>query len=238
MDKIKEYIKILKKTYKNPRGKAFLFFGVYFIFFLVLIIMFRVGNSTHKYIDNDTNDNKYTTITWLDNYKYNYKVIIDDKTYDYNGIRIDDVNVINYDGKVYYCDDIECFINGEEVEEDVEPEMIEVDNPCIHNNILKVNNLKKLLKVATKDSTTNYEDGRVAYNYLLATSTIVKNIDKKDVDLDDLPNSIFIVYKDNVQEKLEIDMTSYGKYKNLCSNSFKIIVEFKDQGNNNLNDIE
>lgn len=235
MNKIKEYIKILKKIYKNPRGKAFLFFGVYFIFFLILIIMFRVGNSTHTSIDKDKDS--YSSITWVDNYKYNYKIIIDDKTYVYNGIRIDEENIIDFEGKMYYCDDKKCLIEGEAVEEDVDPDMIEIDNPCIHNDILKLSNFKKLLELATKDSTTNYEDGRVGYNYLLSTSTIVKSIDDKDVDLDDLPNSVFIVYKDNVQEKLEIDMTSYGKYKNLCSNSFKIIVEFEDQGNNSLSNI-
>lgn len=240
MDKLKEVKEIFKKISKTPRGKAFLFFGVYFFFFLFLIIFFRTGTNIN-YSSNTGNDNNdsYNEITWVDNYKYNYKVVIDDKTYNYSGIRIDEFNFIQYNDKNYYCNNEKCLIEKDKVinEEDEDDDMEEVANPCIYSNILNISNFKKLLSLATKDSTTNYEDGRVAYNYLLSTSTIVKNIDKKDIDLDDIPNSIFIIYKDNIEEKLEIDLTSYGKYSKLCNNSFKIVVEFSNQGNNDLNDI-
>ena len=228
MDKTKEFVKILKNIYKNPRGKAFLFFGVYFFFFLFLILAIRSNNAAYNTTDNKTD---YLEITWVDNYKYDYKVIIDNNTYNYSGIRYEEINKFTYNDTDYYCNDAKCYLDkGEE-----DPE--EIANPCIHSNILNISNFKKLINSATKDSTTNYEDGKVGYKYLLSTSTIVKKIDKKDVDLDDLPNSIYIVYKDNVEESMEIDLTSYGKYKGICTNSLKIVVEFKEQGNIDLNSL-
>ena len=228
MKKIKEVFGVIKKIYKNPRGKAFLFFGVYFFFFLFLIITIRIGVNHNSNIEDkipDTDD-----IIVIDNYKFNYNIYIDNDNYNYVGEVSGKISLFNYkDNQYYKTDSLYYLKKGDSLEV--------VDDPYIYHELFNIENLNTLLKLSTKESTTNYEDGRVVYNYLLSTTTIVKYIEMMEVDLDDVPNMISITYRDNVLEEVNIDVSSYGKYRKMCKESVKLSAKFTDHDKVSIRDI-
>ena len=75
---------------KTPRGKALLFFGFYFIFFIVIGTSIRNDNTSS--VDNKQNNSSFDfsmeSIT-NNNFGFTYEVLIDEQRILYNGIKND-----------------------------------------------------------------------------------------------------------------------------------------------------
>lgn len=227
-DKFKNFLKFIKELNKTPRGKALLFFGVYFIFFLALAILARVGGGSSRPINNNLASNYNSVLLQninSNNYEFIYTIFIDDNNYIYKGSKKDNEEtfVLNDVVKFYRKDDI--FYKEEN------GNFIKSDNPYLFSDFVDILSINKLMEDATYVSKTDYESGEISYNFLLATESIVLKTENINIDIDSLPNDFIIsTNKDGEVAKLEFNLDNYGKFKNICNNQFRIKLEYFNYG--------
>ena len=98
---------------------------------------------------------------------------------------------------------------------------------------IDVDSITDILKVSSLISKTDYESGMRTYDYNISTTSLVKLIDKQDIDLDDAVNSIFIKAEDEKQvNEISFSLDSYCKYKGI-GNSCKVLLKYS-----NFNEVE
>ena len=106
------------------------------------------------------------------------------------------------------------------------------DNPYLYSEYLDFTNLEKILTSATYDSKTEYNNGSKLYTYDISTTTLVKIINKEDIDIADNPNKIIVTTnEDNEATKFEFYLTPYVNYKdNNSSSILNISLEYSNFG--------
>lgn len=210
-----------KKFVKTPKGKAVVFFGAYLIFFIFLGIFSRT--STYRTPSVNKNDNKLFDLKSIEksNYKFNYKIQIDNNSISYLGVK-------NKYKEKFSCDSLKEFY-GEDENYYTENSgiWIKVDSPYIYNKFLDVDNINLLLESATYDSVTNYESGKKVYNYLISSATIAKIIDEVEIDpIDDSDTINFSVDENKNVESITMYLNNYCKTMNICSYSMSINLKY------------
>ena len=219
--------KAILEFLKTPRGKAVMFFGFYFIFFFILSVMFREGTTTSDY---DNEKEKKNTLPYSlkmiesNNYHFKYSYDFDNKINIYEGDRYDQKELFSFNNINYYRNDSIFLTNNSNI-------WVKCDNPYTMYEFIDINSIKKILSKATYISKTDYESGMKVYNYQISTSTLIKLITNKDVDLDDKPNEIIIKTDadDNVND-IKYDLTSYSKYNQLSTNKSEIELYYTKFG--------
>lgn len=220
---------VVKEIIKNPRGKALVFFGVYFIFFLMIAIVSRLGNNS-RVSSPDFNQNKGLSTEMLEKYNYDftYSITIDNNNIIYSGSRDKLEELFNYNNinsnVNYYKKDNTYFMKSNN-------SWIIAEDPYSYKLFLSSDIYSKLKNNFTYISKTSYQDGRESYNYQISTTSMIKSLENFDVDLDELPNE-FIVSSDsngNIN-KIEMNLSSYGIFKGICSKEFKIVLAYSNFG--------
>lgn len=216
-----------KKFISDPKGKAFVFFVGYLIFFIVIGIVARVGGSNNYNRDYETETKKQFDLTYIErnNYKFNYKIKIDDNYLTYSGIRYDTQEKVTCTNLVeYYGENGNYFVNNSGL-------WIKADNPYKYSEFYDINNIYKLLEMATYISKTTYESGKDVYNFSISSSTINKMFENVDIDVEELPNEIIVStdYNGNVNE-IKFTLDSYCKVKNICVNNMSITLAYELYG--------
>lgn len=231
MKKIKEVVKkiieIIKELKKTPKGRAILFFGFYFIFFLTLAILARMSPRSNNYVDdnsNKKNDGLSVEKVETANYKFNYIVKIDNETYEYVGERIEDKELFTFNGGEYYKDNDEYYKKGLS-------SWVKVDSPYKYREFLDFKQINEIFAEATSVSKTEFDSGEISYLFKITSASISKSIDGTDIDIDDIPNELnFVSNNEGELYKIELDLSSYGKYKNICKEKFNIVLNYSDFG--------
>ena len=232
-NKDKKKSNIIKELKKTPRGRAIIFFGGYFFFFLFLIVFVRVaGRGTTDSINNDYNKvNEYNfSITKIakNNYQFSHNVTIDDSFSSYVGKRYNDSDLFvmnnNYGSYSYYR-------NGFDYYSDTNGIWIKSNNPYNYEKFFDINNVIELIDKSKLIYKTDYESGKVVYNFNVSTTTIYNYLEKVDLDLADDLNEIMVTVddNDNVYE-IEFKLDSYCKSLNICINKMNIILSYDNFG--------
>lgn len=224
---VKKIIGIIKELKKTPKGKAILFFGFYFIFFLVLAILARMSPRSNNYVDNDSNKNNNGLLVEKvenANYKFNYIVKIDNDTYEYVGERLNNKELFIFNNEEYYKDSNEYYKKSIS-------SWVKVEEPYKYREFLDFKQLNRIFADATSVSKTEFDSGEITYLFKIASASISKSIDGTDIDIDDVPNELnFYANKEGELYKIELDLSSYGKYKNICKERFNITLNYSDFG--------
>ena len=212
---------------KTPRGKAVLFFGIYFIFFIGLAIFSRVAGTGNS-ITPQLSVSPYTySLEQIanHNYHYQYQYLIDGSTLTFEGDRNNNKSLFT-DGIVSYYQKDDLFMKNQD------GLWIKCDNPYIFPLLLDDSVLNTIISSATYISKTELATGEEEINLQITTTTLVKILDGLDVDLDDPVNTIQLK-KDNSGEVVEVhyDFTSYALYHGRCSSSFQLILSYSNFGN-------
>lgn len=225
IDKIKKIWKLIKELNSTPRGKAVLFFGFYAIFFIVLFIIMAIGKSNNNYsLDDIYNTNKISFSSIDSNFEYSYKFYIDNNIYTYDGKKRNNEETFIFNNAGYYNK------NGDFYQNDG-GNYVEVDSPFIYREFTDNDVIKQLIDVSSFSSKTEYENGDMMYNYKITTSTIVKELDDIDTDIDDVPNEISIyVSKDGNIKNIKFNLNSYGLFKSISMNKFEIELSYFNYG--------
>ena len=212
---------------KTPRGKAVLFFGIYFIFFIGLAIFSRVAGTGNS-ITPQLSVSPYTySLEQVanHNYHYQYQYLIDGSTITFEGDRNNNKSLFS-DGVISYYQKDDLFMKSQD------GLWIKCDNPYIFPLLLDDSVLNTIISSATYISKTELATGEEEINLQITTTTLVKILDGLDVDLDDPINTIQLK-KDSSGEVVEVryDFTSYALYHGRCSSSFQLILSYSNFGN-------
>ena len=211
------------KDNDNAKIKAYIFFGFYLIFFIVLILFIRINNSKRiKKVESADDSLMFKVEKVLDdNYSYSYKVILDNIVHEYVGIKNGKYESFEYDEKKYYKNKDNYFVN--------DGLWIKSDNPYLYSEFFDSNNIVDLIENAFYESKTEYEGGRIVYNFLISTNTINKNLKDIDSDFEEIPNRL-VVSTNNKNELNEVQLylDSYCKLNNLCNESLKIDISYSN----------
>ena len=224
--KIYEYV-------RDPKNKPVLFFGFYFIFFLVLAILFRMSpNTTNIKTTNKTPKSEhYYNLGKIEDANYHFK-------YDYNvnnGLTSfeGDRNGIRQLFTRKFGDTLNNFYGYRNLFMMENNNTWEkCDSPYVLSELFDVSVIREILDKATFMSKTEFQNKRYSYNYNISTTTLEKIINNNSIDLDDVPNEVSIMMDDNYYVyKIEYKLDSFYKYKDPMSNGFRLTAEFSDFGN-------
>lgn len=224
IEQLKEIINNLKKT---DRGRALLFFLGYLIFFIIVFIFIqtssRVNISRSDYEKGSLINFNVDKIK-ANNYSYKYTISIDVNDYEYTGSRNEDLEMFSYNDNNYFRD----YKNNKIYKKD-NNKWIEINNPNDLDYFTKIDNILEFANSSTYISKTDYESGKVTYNYEISTTTIEKIINDLDIDLDDKPNElIFSSDEEGNVVNIKMKLDSYGKYKKYSKKYLTVELEYDD----------
>lgn len=222
-DKIKNAINFLKELKKKPYGKAVFFFSFYFIFFVVLIIFIRTSIKTPT--DNDKNDNKNNildmSVLTSNDYSFTYEVKLDDKIYNYKGIKKSSLLQYKVDNKEYYQENLKTYVK------DVGWNL--VDSPIMFNKYLDESIIDSIVNSSYKESKTEYEDGTNTLNLLISSNTLNKILDNKETDYSEMPNKVSVtINADGYIVEINYNLDSYCMVENKCDKALSLNVKYSD----------
>lgn len=234
----KNKVNILINDLKNnSQHKAWVFLAFYFIFFFFLILAIR-SNSNSKNINNvniNINANKYFSMETIKNNNYHFKYIVNsdgnETIYDgdRNNLKEKFTKTRNSLVEKYYQEN-NIYLKQ------INSNWINTNDPYEIITFRNIDDLNKIINSSTFISKTMLNDNSNIYDYQISTTTLYKILDFTDIDLDDLPNIIKVTTDSNNElVKLELNMSSYFKYKNMCNNSLNIVMEYSNFGK--INDI-
>ena len=161
--KMKELFKNIKELSKTTKGKAILFFGFYFVFFIIIMIIARFGSRNYTK-PSDYEKGKSGTFYINDivdkNYGFTYQVSLDNVKYTYTGTRNSNNTLFDYNGNNYFSSDDKYFINNSI--------WSKCDNPIMFYNFINPSKLTSILENSWNEANTSYEDGRHEYSLLIS----------------------------------------------------------------------
>lgn len=221
---MKKFFELLKEINSTPKGKAFLFFGFYIIFFVVIIIFIRFSSRVPVMHSEDYERGQGSYSFKIDsllknNYQYSYVITLDGIDYEYFGKRYKNMELFQFEGNEYFRTEDEYFIKDNL--------WIKSDNPYKFKEFLDVNNLVNLIKIASYDAKTTYESGKIKYNFLISSNTINQNIYNISSDFLEEPNEIIVsTDEDRNVDEITLNLDSYCKVNKLCNDSLKMKFKY------------
>lgn len=234
MKVIKEIIQNLQNILefkKTPKGKMIFFFGFYLIFFIAIAIFSRVlgndvGNSTYQSKQNNI-DSNYISIATKNgnNYAYQYSIEIDNEYYNFDGIKNGEKELFSYtyDNQIvqYYKQELVYYAKQNS-------NWIKTIIPNI--NLTMIENFDKILKEANYNYKTEYENGKIVFNYQVNNDTIRKYLDMEFSNKEESLNDIYIVMNNDRIDSIEWNLTSYCIESRKCLDSMNITMNFRNFG--------
>ena len=222
---------LISKLKSTPRGQALLFFGGYAVFFIFIMIIVRImgsGSTVGKTYDEAKGYGFSVVNITEDNYSFNHSVLLDGITSNYKGNRKDGEerlvlsnNLGTYD---YYGKGIDYFNNKSGL-------WIKSDTPYLFSEFFNIDNINYLINKAKLDYKTDYESGKMIYNFLITSTTIHNYFDGTDMDIADDPNEIVVhVDENDLVKKFEFKLDNYCKAINVCISELNITLEYDEYG--------
>ncbi len=227
-EKVKNFIHFIKEAWKDEQKRAIIMLIVMFLFFSFVVISVRTTNSSlsnqEDYSEGDSNFDFSLSKLKSDNYHYIYTVTIDNNNAVYEGDRASRKELFNINGVDKYYRYEDTYLK------DIRGVWSTIDNPIIFSEFRDINNIEQLLKQASFDSKTEYKDNNKVYNYNITTTTIIKMLEKLDIDISDNPNTINIITDSNNDiVEINYNLSSYSIYKKL-GNSATISIKYSRFG--------
>lgn len=224
---MKNIIENIQNIKKNPNGNAIMFFAFYLVFFAILFLFIRgTGNKNSLLQEYEKGNNSLFNNNGIlnNNYMFDYKINVDGVIHDYYGKRKDKEELFKYNNVDYYINDNNVFSNV--------GTWVKSDNPYVFSEFLKVENISLIMDSATYVSKTEFENGKVDYNFLISSNTLNKILYNNDTDYDEVPNSIILSSdSDNNINKINYKLNSFCRLNKKCSSSLDIELNYDLFGN-------
>lgn len=212
---------------RTPKGKAVLFFGIYFVFFIVLAMIAHIGGQGPVLGSTDLKlgDFSYDLSSIKEgNYNFSYQFSIDQLNTTYSGKHYEE-NSLFSDGTISYYQQGNLFMRNQN------GFWIKSEAPYPLVSLTDVSTIDSLISSSTYVSKTELATGEEIINLQITSTTLVKILDGLEVDLDDPVNSIQLKKNEN-GEVVEIQYTldSYAKYKGLASSELRFVASYSNFG--------
>ncbi len=217
MNKIKEAI---GNIFQNQTQKTIVFFGFYFIFFVILFLLISHGDKNYLKQEYERGkDTPQVSGTLGTNFLFDYQIMVDDNRYDYYGKRYGDTESFKFNQLDYYRDEDQFYVH----QDTWNP----VENPYVFYEFLDFKNLYSILGNATYFSTEDQEDGGHLYHYLISSNTLHQILYENITDYDDVANTIDITTdsSDHIV-KISLQLDSMCHTIDSCQEKFSILLNF------------
>lgn len=218
-------MKNIREARKTEKGRALVSLGCYLVFFVIVLLMvsFIPKDTTipDDYELGEQVSDTYSSSKILNNiYSFNYNINIDGREIIYSGRKFGERELFTVNNQEYYYDGINYYINDNY-------NFSMTTNPYLYYDFMDFFRLNKIINLASYSSRTEYQDDSRAFNYRIATDSIIKLLEGINTDILEVPNDINLyTMKDGTLKRIELDFSSYGKFKNICTNNFNIILEY------------
>ena len=212
---------------RTSKGKAFLFFGIYFIFFIALSMIAHIGGKGPVLGSTDLKLGEFSyDLSSIEegNYNFSYQFLVDQVVTTYSGKHYEDKALFS-DGNTDFYQSADLFMKKQD------GVWVKSESPYVLASLTDVSVINDLIGLSTYISKTELATGEQIVNLEISTTTLVKMLEGIEVDLDDPVNSIELKKNENgevVQIKYNLD--SYAKYKGLAINEFRLNLDYSNFG--------
>jgi len=235
-NKVLETIKMLSGS---ERGRAFLFFGFYIVFFFVVILLVR---ASHNAPVREPQIKKEVTYSYRlenlekKNYHYKYLSTIGEDVFLYEGDRLENKELfqVTTAGNVdHYYRDGELFIKNEN------NTWIVSDTPYLLQDFYEVENIKKILEEAEFIAKTEYKNKNIELKFSISTKALIKCLmkERNPSTLEEGTNEIVLTLdgEKNVK-RIEYDLTEF--YQTVYQLPKKVFLELTYSNEGLIKEIE
>ena len=189
------FIKKIRENLKDPKKKSITLLGIYFIFFVLVFILLKMGDSSNYNYEYKEPEEKTF------NYEYTYKITDNENIIDVYGTYSDNIDTFNYNGINYVKQNNVVYLDNLPIELDFDIDKYKYD--------------KIELLTENSDSETTYKDSNmIVYNLtadkyfnLLVLENNCGAIDCKVI------NVLVTVEKEKLINYALIDLSNYYGYK-------------------------
>lgn len=230
MSKNKEkvgFFKKLRELWKVPRYKSFIVLGLYFAFFLFVIIYSTIVRSLNSNMPETVKMDATTRLSIMDNYEYEYDV----KAITPNGIFGYTVSGMRYNGN----DNFEILNNDFYIADNI---IYSVDENIDINSIvqfdllaIRPNRIYEFLKESTLTDKIEYESGDIKYIYTIPVKNFniafLQGIDDDNTDTVE----ITLYEEDDYITEIDLNIVSLMKLVDSSVLSYTIEIEYSNIGN-------
>ncbi len=217
ISKIKEnikqntFLKKIKEYWSNKRYRGLFILGLWFFFFLFVILILR---STARYTPVVTKKTIPQILESIDNYNFLYEITADENNYKILGSYIPNQTVFEYDNQTYLISDDTYIVNDELLEETVNPLEIDLSK-------LNIQNIYNLIK--DKEPLYEYEKDEIKTTVYKVSMNEFNQMMNKEIESSDYIE-ININTKSNNYESINIDLTKYMNQEELRYRNYNINI--------------
>lgn len=226
---MKNFIENINEINSTTKGKAALFFFAFVLFLVFIGIFSRTVGTTNpeEYYNTVTNDSSWDSLLKA-NYRYKYNINVDGVETLIEG-KINESEetftiTIGEDKKDYYRNIDGFLVNTDGT-------WIKCDNPNNYSKFTNIDYVDKLVKNSSFTNKTDYDSGKVIYNFQITTNSINELLDGNITDYDDVPSEINVIFKaDNNIDHVNFKFSNYCRTVGTCENNLDIKLEYYDIG--------
>lgn len=204
----------------NKRLKGLISLGIWFVFFLIVILVFRTNTPTQVEKKLELSE----IVSNINNYELVYNITQDDQINTFSGLYNNNKFIIYKDNLKYFIQDKTYLVNDDILKE--------VENPFdLDITKINVNNVYNIIK--DEKTLYDYTTSKIKTSvYKINLGEISQLINDKIDTID--TTEIQFNTQDNELKSIKIDLTSYMNYNELKYK--KYIVELVLTSINNVND--
>lgn len=228
--KNKKFFSFKKKDSKvSTKEQRIAFFLFYFVFFLVIFLfVFNKSSVSSNTQAGDSPESESSTVI-IPNYNFEYKIELDNNTYSYSGKRLYKDELFTYienDIKISYYKRNDKYYkkDGDIWVEDV--------SPYKYNMFLDADSVDYLFYNAEEVNTKESNNIKTFF-YTISNSSLSNSIDGSFLEDGDVTNDFIVSFnlKSNKIEKIEMQLDSFGRAKEIAAEKFRITLKYSNFGN-------
>ncbi|MBR4617720.1 MAG: hypothetical protein IKO49_00165 [Bacilli bacterium] len=216
---------------QNPFLKQIIFFGFYFLFFVVIIIFLRISFKSISTKEVSIRKTGYGYDYKLDrimneNYHFKFKENYDGVETIYEGDLLgDEISLFKSGTQAmeYYIKKDKAYLKDGNLFT-----WNETTNPMIFYDFVIPSNLNKIIKRAKYVSKTDYIDSKKkTFTYSIANEKIIDILGLEKRENDVLDNTIVVSILDNGKiDSINLDLTNYYKYSNETLKNYNLTFSY------------
>ncbi len=206
---------IFKELWNNPKTHAIIVLGLWFLFIGAVILFLKISSIASSSTENNqtVQTDPLTSFNEMQSYEFNYTA----SDLSLNGLVYDDKYLLYLDNQKYYKNNT-LYKIGETIENSDEPEILKLNNQMLYNLIKDINPI-------TNEEYDSYLVPLISFINTYENTTVT------DYNLSNYNVVINVYQKDDVINKVVIDLTNYYNYKGISTESYILTINYYNINN-------
>lgn len=217
--KVRKVLDLIRELKKTPRGRSFLFFGGYLIFFVVVFAALSVGSNVNRPNELDRiREERHEPET---EFNFNFEGI-QRQNYEFLFVYQIDEDKVIFEGRKdrnrsEFTKTTDTILNYIERNNRfflvLEDEQTEVINPFYYNEFLNIDLLISIIDQSTYVSRTEYADGTANYQFDITTENLIYLVDGIEVGNESVNRIEIVVNNEREVQGIILDLSNYAYYR-------------------------